>query len=246
VAAEEKLPKPITPGGAGEPVDGLRTSVVMVKSDFGPGESLMAIWKITNESAKPVVINLGKNHVYDFTLEARRDGKDLALARVDFKDFHSPQTTLEPGESITRGIDLRAIHIQQAQWCDPLGGYEARLNFGPKNIKSAWVKFRVTGAGEQMPRISPELAEKIDSLIRQLGDDVFAKRESAHKELLAIGPPALPLVSQAANAAGGDPEIVARCKRLIGEIRNRQAPPVVQPQPKPVPGPIIDPPPGDF
>jgi hypothetical protein len=248
VAAEGKM-KPIAPGG-GEVVDGLRASVVMVKSDFGPGESLMAVWKLTNEGDKAAEIKLGKNHFYDFSFEARRDGKDITINRVEFKDFHSPSNTLESGESIVRSIDLRAIHVHEAKWCDPLGKYEVRVTCLPKNIKTAWTKFNITGAGEQAPEINPELAEKIGGLIKQLGHDEFAKREGAYKELQAIGKPALHQLIQAAQEAHDDPEVRTRCKKLIEEIRNAQAPPPPpRPRPEPVPLPQpVEPPPdfGDF
>jgi hypothetical protein len=249
VAAEGRM-KPIATGG-GEPVDGLRTSLVMVKNDFGPGESLMAVWKLTNEGDKAAEIKLGKNHVYEFTFEARRDGKDIAINRLDFKDFHSPSNTLEPGESLVRSIDLRAIHVHEAKWCEPLGKYEVRVTCLSKNIKTGWAKFSITGAGEQAPEINPELAEKIGSLIRQMGHEEFAQREGAYKELRAIGKPALHQLNQTADDANGDPEVRARCKKLIDEIQAALAPVVVNPPPHPRPVPLpqpVDPPPdfGDF
>jgi uncharacterized protein (TIGR03067 family) len=58
-------------------------------------------------------------------------------------------------------------------------------------------------------------AGKIVRLIRQLGDDAFAKREAASKELEAIGALALAALRKAA-ASSDDPEIRWRAKR-IGE-----------------------------
>jgi hypothetical protein len=251
--AQEGRLKPMVVPGAGDAIDGLRSSIVMIKTDFGPGESIMVVWKLTNENDKAAVVKLGKNHLHDFSFEAARDGKDLGIAKVEFKDYHSPATTLEPGESIIRTIDLRAIHVQDTKWSDPQGKYEVRVTCAPKNLKSGWAKFRVTGAGEQAPDINPELAEKIGSLIKQLGDDEFAKRESAYKELRAIGKPALHLLTEAAQTDGGDPEVTTRCKKLIEEIRTslapvQPAPPIVRPQPRPrpLPEPIIEPDFGDF
>ena len=62
-------------------------------------------------------------------------------------------------------------------------------------------------------------AETVARLIRQLGDDMFAKREEATKELEAIGEPALDALRKAASA--GDPEIRRRAKQVIRAIAAR-------------------------
>jgi uncharacterized protein (TIGR03067 family) len=58
-------------------------------------------------------------------------------------------------------------------------------------------------------------AERIARLIKQLGDDAFAKREAVSKELEAIGAPALAALRKAA-ASSDDAEIRRRAER-IGE-----------------------------
>jgi len=58
-------------------------------------------------------------------------------------------------------------------------------------------------------------ANKVARLIQQLGDDAFAKREAASKELEAIGAPALAALRKAA-ASSDDFEIRRRAER-IGE-----------------------------
>jgi uncharacterized protein (TIGR03067 family) len=63
-------------------------------------------------------------------------------------------------------------------------------------------------------------AEKIARLIRQLGDDAFAEREAASKELDAIGEPALGALRQAA-ASSDDAEIRQRAGRLVQGIAGR-------------------------
>lgn len=68
-----------------------------------------------------------------------------------------------------------------------------------------------------LPRAHPGKeagAERVAALIRQLGHDVFAKREAASKELEAIGKPALPAL-RAAAAAGASPETRRRAAQLI-------------------------------
>jgi hypothetical protein len=56
-------------------------------------------------------------------------------------------------------------------------------------------------------------AERIARLIKQLGDDSFAKREAASKELEGIGAPALAALRKAASSSA-DPEIRRRAKRI--------------------------------
>jgi HEAT repeat protein len=55
---------------------------------------------------------------------------------------------------------------------------------------------------------------RVELLIRQLGDNAFAKREDAFNALEDIGKPALPGLRQAV-ADAIDPEIVSRARRMI-------------------------------
>jgi len=59
--------------------------------------------------------------------------------------------------------------------------------------------------------------DRIARLIKQLGDDAFAKRQAATKELEAIGAPALAALRNAA-ATSGDLEIRRRAKRIGNNI----------------------------
>jgi uncharacterized protein (TIGR03067 family) len=59
-------------------------------------------------------------------------------------------------------------------------------------------------------------ADKIARLIRQLGDDEFAKREAASKELKAIGVAALVALRKADSS--DDPEIRSRAKRIADAV----------------------------
>lgn len=61
--------------------------------------------------------------------------------------------------------------------------------------------------------------DRIASLIRQLGDDDFAKREAATEELDAIGEPALDALRKAAT--DDDPEIRRRAEKILGAIAGR-------------------------
>jgi hypothetical protein len=60
-------------------------------------------------------------------------------------------------------------------------------------------------------------AERIARLVQHLGDDAFAKREAASKQLTAIGAPALAALRKAA-VSSEDLEIRLRAKRIVGAI----------------------------
>jgi len=62
-------------------------------------------------------------------------------------------------------------------------------------------------------------AERIASLIRQLGHKDFAKRQAASKELDAIGEPALDALRKATT--DNDPEIRRRAERIIQDVTAR-------------------------
>src|SRR5262245_29880961 len=59
--------------------------------------------------------------------------------------------------------------------------------------------------------------DRVAHLIRQLGDEVFATREAAARELTAIGLPALKALQLAATTST-DAEVRARCQRLAEAI----------------------------
>ena len=65
-------------------------------------------------------------------------------------------------------------------------------------------------------------SDRVDVLIKQLGDDNFAKREAASKELEAIGKPALQALRKAASSSS-DLEIRRRAERAYKAIYDRFA-----------------------
>jgi uncharacterized protein (TIGR03067 family) len=64
-------------------------------------------------------------------------------------------------------------------------------------------------------------AERIARLLKQLGDDDFAKREAATKELDGIGEPALPALCKAA-ASTDDLEIRRRAEKIVQDFAARR------------------------
>jgi hypothetical protein len=69
--------------------------------------------------------------------------------------------------------------------------------------------------------------DRIAALIKQLGDDAFARREAARKELEDIGQPALAALRKAATSSD-DLEIRRRAERIIQTIAARAADAVIQ------------------
>ena len=74
-----------------------------------------------------------------------------------------------------------------------------------------------------------EKSDRVAALIKQLGDDAFAKRETASKELEDIGEPALPALRTAATSSD-DPEIRGRAERISQSIAARAAEAVIKRQ----------------
>jgi hypothetical protein len=62
----------------------------------------------------------------------------------------------------------------------------------------------------------PRRAEKVQALIKQLGDDSFAVREKASEDLIAVGKPALPLLREAAKDK--DLEVARRAEDCLQKI----------------------------
>jgi uncharacterized protein (TIGR03067 family) len=66
----------------------------------------------------------------------------------------------------------------------------------------------------------PATGDRIAGLIKQLGDDNFARREAASRELAAIGEPALAALRQAA-ASSDDLETRRRAEQIVREVTGR-------------------------
>ena len=245
--AGEKLLKPIPGPGAGQAVDGLRAAVAMVKDDFGPGESLLLMWELFNESGRTVELSIDKKNWYDFAFEIHRDGNRIEPPRAGARqrpDFRAATVVLEPGHSAKHFIDLSTLDWTDPKWCEPLGNYEVAATYAPKRLQSGWAKFRITKPGEKRPAPPQELLDRIRGLVEQLGSNEFAARQQAYEQLLGIGKPALPLLEEIV-ATGGDTEAVRQCQQLIQELKGGPKPPpppIPQPLP-PQPPPPVPPPP---
>jgi hypothetical protein len=81
----------------------------------------------------------------------------------------------------------------------------------------------VTYLKKQSP--DPATTKKIKALIVKLGEDEFAVREQATKDVVAAGPAALPLLDQATKSH--DLEVVRRAQFAAAQIRQRQSKPTV-------------------
>ncbi|MBI3828164.1 MAG: hypothetical protein HY291_01520 [Planctomycetes bacterium] len=93
------------------------------------------------------------------------------------------------------------------------------LNFGMPDRSGAGLPAHGQGdgrdnlKGENDPKVSAEEAAKIAALIQQLGDEEAAKRDAAEKELLALGPAAVPQLEKASKDE--DVERSTRAKALV-------------------------------
>ena len=233
-AETEKLMKPIAGPGSGLANGRLRSTLSMVKSDFGPGESLMATWKLTNESAAAVDITINKGSWSALDFEFRRDGQKLVLSREPAHDRKTLTYTIQPGDTMTEFIDLGALAWTDKKWTQRYGNYEVSAILTEKNVQSGWAKFKITAPGEKRPDVPPEVAERLRSLIVQLGDNEFAAREQAYAQIEKLGLLALGTLEDTVAAGGGETELMIRCRKLIDEIRRANGRPVPLPPPPPV------------
>jgi hypothetical protein len=69
-------------------------------------------------------------------------------------------------------------------------------------------------------KITPELKEKIERLLEQLGNDDWDVRKQAQDELIKIGKPCLGILSKAVDETE-DPEIKYRGNLIIKKILNK-------------------------
>jgi hypothetical protein len=153
-AAAEQLFKPM---GQTPTANGLSTTFTLVKSEFGPGESICGTWTFTNNSDRPLLVNLNRTGWFNATFSIRKDGKALATPRAsELIDRHYPISsyTLEPGASQRFLIDLRALDWDAPKWCDTLGNYEVQLIYC--ETKTAWAKLTLSPSSGRKIEI-PEL-----------------------------------------------------------------------------------------
>lgn len=85
------------------------------------------------------------------------------------------------------------------------------------------VSLAVAVGGGVLPAdaVKEKTAKRVAALILQLGDDDFARREAASKELEALGEPALPALRKA--KASDDAEVRRRAERAIRAISRKLA-----------------------
>jgi bilin biosynthesis protein len=67
---------------------------------------------------------------------------------------------------------------------------------------------------------------KIEELVKKLGDDTFQVRENATEQLVVIGAPAVPFLTQAAKEKDGDIEVIRRAEHCLKLIEKTAGPAV--------------------
>jgi HEAT repeat protein len=101
---------------------------------------------------------------------------------------------------------------------------EESLSSDLATLKTAGVNPEPSGLVEFLHKrtLTVEMQKKIQGLVKELGDKVWAKREKANKALIAEGVPALPFLKQAVD--DGDLETVMRARKCMQAITNKSSP----------------------
>ncbi|MCK6471688.1 MAG: hypothetical protein L6R28_08075 [Planctomycetes bacterium] len=225
-AEETALLKPAGGDGGGEVVGGLQASAKAVKKEFGPGESILVQWTLTNvgdAAAELRFLRGSDSYKYLYLhLEVTKDGKAMAIRYSRDKARLNADTvtkTLAPGAKHEEWIDLNS-----GDWT-PLkekGKYDVVLVYanGRTTVKTGKVSFAIAVPGLVTGiEIKPEEEKAILALIKDLGHDEFTKRQEAEKQLLAFGDKAVNLLHDASEN-GEDLEVRTRAKRIIDAIRD--------------------------
>lgn len=222
-AEETVLLKPAGGDGGGAVVGGLQASAKAVKKEFGPGESVLVQWTVTNVGDEPATVQFqrageGTYRYLSFTLEVTKDGHAMAIRYSRDKARVNAATvtkTLAPGAKHEEWIDLNAGDWTQLK---EKGKYEVVISFGA--VKTGKVSFAIAVPGLVTGiELKPEEEKAILALIKDLGHDEFTKRQEAEKQLLAFGDKAVNLLHDAAEN-GEDLEVRTRAKRIIDAIRD--------------------------
>jgi hypothetical protein len=104
-----------------------------------------------------------------------------------------------------------------SDWREPVYGAEEE-----KLLKSAKLQTDGPSLLTYLRKRTPDAsaAAKVRTLIDQLGDESFEKREQATAALIAVGAPAIPALRQAAES--GDAEVTRRAKACLKAIGKQQ------------------------
>jgi hypothetical protein len=156
-------------------------------------------------------------------LTASRDGRAVAVCQMETSTNAPPKYWLyEKGQWLSQSVPAD----------DPQNpGANRRivsLAFGDR--RALWLVFNngqlecANLGGDDAPRDAKEL----DDLIRQLGDDSYAARQRATRELQSMGPPIKPQLEEALKQ-NLDPEQQYRLKRILESFQPRPAAPGTAP-----------------
>jgi hypothetical protein len=141
-------------------VDRDQAAVRAVKEDFGPGESILIQWTLTNNAPREHALNLdGDRRSFSlFSFEARRNGETVSVSRrldKPEKDFAWVQKTLAPATKLDLWIDLRGLAWADPRWLDTRGAYEVCVIYRGadvgQEVRSGWALFKVTSPGTPLP-----------------------------------------------------------------------------------------------
>jgi HEAT repeat protein len=154
----------------------------------------------------------------------------VALALAEFKDADAI------AELIALIGELPVVQARQAEeYLATLAGDAAPkvpLNDDASRAKcrDAWVGWWKKSEGNvplddiRRRTLNEETRAKVMALLKKLGDESFAVRETTQNDIRAMGVAVIPILRQ--NARDPDPEISARCRKILEDLEKEKALPI--------------------
>jgi hypothetical protein len=162
-----------------------------------------------------------------FTLTYQGEGK------VDGRPVRQVKVTFQGKPDVTLSFDTKTALLAQVVYTLPGPGNRMtrneltlsryrEVNSGAADesaLLAAGLKTDDASLLAYLKRQAPDTKRlaAIRDLVKKLGDDDFEEREKAEKAIIALGAPAVPLLTQAIRA-GGDLELVRRAERCVKRI----------------------------
>jgi hypothetical protein len=168
--------------------------------DKNPGK--FAIWEVLSGSIRTRLNAGGSIQAFAFSNDGRLLAASVQGAPVFLWDLHGGPRPSSPGRA----------NLEQA-WGDLLKA-DAAVAFAAVKLFAAYPDLCIPFLREVLPPINPPAEAKINQLISDLDHKDFRKRESATKELAAMGERALGAL-RVASTGTLTPEARERVERLL-------------------------------
>ncbi|HEV3202905.1 MAG TPA: hypothetical protein VGY77_00910 [Gemmataceae bacterium] len=187
------------------------------------------------------VVNQARNPVYDLTIIDRRPLERIRVARLDKLEPRAEKKDLEFTQMETKnwpatGIDTFVGQLKKAGlnedegaslvelWKQELFQTEGVTLFYrlPQEEYDQWLPIKIFPRPEKLVRVGlvqhphcePDLAERIQGIVKDLNDDNFVTREKAQKRLESMGSAAFVHLNRILNQSL-PPETKRRIERLL-------------------------------